>query len=283
MEIIINAVKRFFERYPTATTLGSLTTPADLGGLPTRAKNAIPEWYRELLLQFPIANLPLGIPNDFGQPLLQGRSKEQLPLMEITFNSVDKIQELSGSIFPNYLLRRKKIIGIAEDQGSTGEQIFIDTESEDPSPMLIFHDMGESVRDLIRNGEKITEKFSDLFTLGKLRNDRIQLTSENQRDAIILIERFFRLIDDELTTMGMTLTQKLTNSEQLTKSIERRNNAIKDGDYIRGLLSMEYGLEDSGYPLTRDHVDKLKELYKVCNLHIPELVYLEERVSNSGG
>src|SRR6188768_3753982 len=122
---ISNSVRGFFDRYPYAATLGRLTNQTEIEGLPKEMKDAIPEWYKNLLLEFPIANLPLGIPNDFGQSLLKNKSFESLPLMGIIFHSVDKISELTNSRFPYNLLLRKQFIGIAEDQDSTGEGIFI--------------------------------------------------------------------------------------------------------------------------------------------------------------
>ncbi len=283
MEKIVNAVQGFFERYPFAGTLGKVTSSVEIEGLPRKTKNAIPDWYKELLFQFPIANLPLGIPNDFGQAFLKSRPIEQLPLMEITFHSIDKIVKISESIFPNNLLFKKKIISVAEDQGSTGEGIFIDTRQEDPPVMLIFHDMGESIKDLIRKGERLADRFSDLFISGKLTNDKIKLTSENQKPAKKLIESFFNEIDDKLKTSEQKLINDLSKPRQLFESIKQRDIAIKDGDYILGLLKLEYGLYDSGYPLTKNQLDKLIDIYMTCNLHVPELVFFEERISNYGG
>jgi hypothetical protein len=283
MERIISEVQKFFERYPSARDFGKLTTPEEIEALPIQIRTTIPTWYKELLLQFPIANLPLGIPNDFGQPLLKGRSLEQLPLMEITFYSTDKIIEMSDSVFPNYLLFKKKIIGIAEDQGSTGQGIFIDSKYDNPPVTLIFHDMGESVKELIKNGTRLADNFSDIFRLGRLTNDKIKLTNQNRIEAIELITNFFDRVDSEAKENEETLRSQLAEFSHFTHGIRLRDSELKNGEYIAALLRFEWGLYDSGYPLRRKHLDDLIRIYKACGLHIPELVFIEERVGNYGG
>ena len=283
MERIINEVQRFFERYPSARDFGKLTTPEEIEILPKQIGKAMPNWYKEMLLQFPIAELPLGIPNDFGQPLLKGRSLDQLPLMEITFYSVDEIVEMSESVFPNYLLFKKKIIGIAEDQGSTGEGIFIDSKGNNPPVTLIFHDMGESLKELIKNGIKLADNFSDLFRLGKLTNDKIKLTNQNRKEASNLIISFFDRVDREAKENEERLKNRLTEFSRFTDGMILRDSELKNEEYVAALLRFEWGLYDSGYPLTRQHLDDLINIYRVCGLHVPELIFIEERVGNYGG
>jgi hypothetical protein len=282
METIINEVRGFFERYPSAKTLGKMTTQQEIQALPQKIKITIPNWYQELLLQFPIANLPLGIPNDFGQPLLKGRPIEQLPLMEITFYSIDQIVEMSNTIFPNYLLFKKKVIGIAEDQGSTGEGIFIDSKVDNPLVTMVFHDMGESLKELIQNGDRLVDKFSDLFAFGKLTNDKIKLTDQNRKVAIDLITNFFKLFDQEIEQNKSRLAIELPEFSRLTEGVEQRDIEVKNNEYIAALLRFEWGLYDSGYPLTKKHLDNLTGIYEKCGLHTPELSFIEERVDNYG-
>jgi hypothetical protein len=283
MERIINEIQRFFERYPSARNFGKLTTPDEIEALPKQIRRAIPTWYKDILLQFPIAHLPLGIPNDFGQPLLKGKSLDQLPLMEITFYSVDEIVEMSDSIFPNYLLFKKKIIGIAEDQGSTGEGIYIDSKENNPPVTMIFHDMGESLKELIENGIKLADNFSDLFRLGKLTNDKIKLTNQNRNEAINLMTSFFDWVDSEAKENEERLKNQLTEFSRFTDGMRLRDRELKNKEYVAALLKFEWGLYDSGYPLTRRHLDDLIKIYTVCDLHIPELVFIEERVGNYRG
>jgi hypothetical protein len=283
MDTIANEVQGFFERYPSARNLGKITTLAEIEALPENVRSAIPGWYKELLLQFPIARLPLGIPNDFGQPLFKGRAPEKLPLMEITFYSVDEIVRMSDTIFPNYLLfRKKKIIGIGEDQGSTGEGIFIDSNQANPPVTMVFHDMGESVNALLKNGERLVDKFSDLFKFGKLRNDKIKLTGQNRKVAIDMITLFFKWVDEEIAQNKNKLAKELPEFNRLTEGMEQRDIEVKNDEYVSALLRFEWGLEDSGYPLTKKHLENLVALYTTCGLHIPELAFIEEKVGNSG-
>jgi len=283
MDRIKNEVQQFFERYPSARDFGKLTTPEEIEALPKQIRTAIPTWYKDLLLQFPIANLPLGIPNDFGHALLKGRPLEQLPLMEITFYSIGEIVEMSDTIFPNYLLFKKKIIGIAEDQGSTGEGIFIDTKDNNPPVTMIFHDMGESLKELLKNGIRLVDNFSDLFRFGRLTNDKIKLTNQNRMEAINLITSFFNLVDSEAKDNEERLKNQLTEFSRFIDGMRLRDSELKNEEYVAALLRFEWGLYDSGYPLTRKHLDDLIKIYKACGLHIPELVFIEERVGNYGG
>lgn len=202
--------------------------------------------------------------------------------MEINFHSVDKISELTDSTFPFNLLFRKHFIGIAEDQNNTGEGIFINAKQDNPNILMIFHDMGESSKELIGNAEQLTNSFTDLFDFGKLPNNKIRLTADNKQTAQNLIADFFSIIDEEITKGGEELMRNLEDPKRLSDSIEQRENEKNHGNYIGATLMMEYGLFDSGYPLNMNHLNRLVEIYKLCGLHLPELIYIEDRVSNYG-
>lgn len=283
METIKNAVQDFFDRYPQALTLGKKTTLDEFDALPKKIKRAIPIWYKELLLQFPIANLPLGIPNDFGQKLLQGRSAAQLPLMEIIFYSVQEIGTNPNSFFPHSLLFKKKIIGIAEDKGNTGEGIFIDGRQENPPVFMIFHDMGDSIKELMHYGERLLDHFSDLFTFGKIANKRIRLNDKNREPGRKLILEFFEFVDAEIQLKETLTKNDLPLQRRLVEGLTMRNITIEKGEYIMALLHCEWGLCDSGFPLTKKYLDFLTRIYEICGLHIPELTYVEELVRTSEG
>lgn len=277
MDVIVKAVGDFFNRYPTARTWGNVTSENDIEALPTKVKKAIPGWYIDLLFEFPIANLPLGIPSDFGQPGLVGRSIDKLPLMELTFFPIGKIAADFDSVFPDYFLK-KEFIGIAQDSGSTGEKIFMDTKSANPSVMLVFHDMGESMQELLQNGIKIADRFSDLFVWGKLTNDRIVLTDNNREVVVNLIAEFFSLIDAEIKSDSGAVRMALPDVGRLEESLKQRDHYMNQGAYISALLKFQYGLYDSGYPVTKKHLDHLIRIYEAAGLHLPELVYFEERI-----
>lgn len=61
-----------------------------------------------------------------------------------------------------------------------------------------------------------------------------------------------------------------------------RDKELKNEEYFAALLRFEWGLYDSVCPLTRKHLDDLVKIYKACDLPIPELVFIEERVGNNG-
>jgi hypothetical protein len=77
-------------------------------------------------------------------------------------------------------------------------------------------------------------------------------------------------------------SRETTAFSRLTEAIRLRDSELKNEEYVAAQLKFEWGLYDSGYPLTRKHLDDLVEIYKACGLHLPELVFMEERLGNYG-
>jgi hypothetical protein len=111
----------------------------------------------------------VGIPNDFGDEELIGRPLEELPLMGLTFISVERIRYCSLNLLPDYELIRMNHIRIAEDKFGTQEGIYIDSKEDNPAVKLVFHDFGESGRDVLREAEILLKSFTDIFKYGRKR------------------------------------------------------------------------------------------------------------------
>lgn len=271
---ISDSVLDFFVRFPYAAELGRVTDKSEFDKLPKNILDAIPNWYKDLLTTYPIANLEIAIPNDFGQAFLMSKPFDQLPLFEFRFLPVDKIVTHSTSIFPGFTLFRRKFITIAEDHNSTGEGIFIDTRKADPIPYLIFFHAGASQEDLLNDAEALTESFSSLFEYGQLHNEKIRLNEANKLEAERLIKSFFSLLDFEIAARIRDNYDK----EMLKRRIEQGDKELAKGNIIKAFLVMQYGLYDSNYPVDRPLLEHMQAIYKVCELYLPDLVYFEERL-----
>ncbi len=273
---ISDSVLDFFARFPYASELGGITQKSEFDRLPKNIADAIPTWYKDLLATYPIANLEIAIPNDFGQAFLMSRPFDQLPLFEFRFFSVDKIVTHSTSFFPGFALFSKKFITIAEDHNSTGEGIFIDVRKIDPIPYLIFHEAGDSPGELLRDAEVLIDSFSSLFRYGRLHNDKIRLNESNRIEAEHLIKSLFSFLDSEIAAR---LTDDF-DTEMLNNRLRQKDKELANGNLIKAFLLMQHGLYDSNYPVDRRLLAQMENIYKTCGLYLPELVYFEERVGN---
>ena len=124
MEKINQFVEQFFVDFPEAKEDGRTTDPAEFKQLPGRIRKRIPDWYQNLLINYPIAGVEMGIPNDFGQEGLIGKPIEKLPLMEITMNDISEVGHYGTELFPGFELIKDKYICFAKDEFSTGEGVF---------------------------------------------------------------------------------------------------------------------------------------------------------------
>jgi hypothetical protein len=77
-----------------------------------------------LLTKFPIAGLPLGVPHDLGRPMLRRLPAQQLPLFEITFFSLEQIEEVSESMFQSAVFIFHDLGGSAKDHLEKLKEIY---------------------------------------------------------------------------------------------------------------------------------------------------------------
>jgi hypothetical protein len=158
----------FIARNPDIKETGQITTLGDFNNLPSKVRDKIPSWFKELLLNFPIANAEIGIPNDYGQEELKMLKQEDQPSLVLTFLNVQQIASEALNTFPAYQLIEDGFLCVARDEMTTQEGVFIDVTMDDPKLHLVFHDMGESNTDLIRSSEVLLPNFSDVFILGRI-------------------------------------------------------------------------------------------------------------------
>lgn len=282
MSTIHNAVSDFFNRYPYAAEMGRLTTASELDSLSKPLQKVLPKWYQDLLLEFPLVGLEVGIPNHFGQEELQAKNFHDLPLFPIRILSANELATHSLEMHPGILLFKRylpfteKYLPFAIDESSTGDPIFISTSHSNPAPKLVMHDMGNTARQLLKHAETLTSSFSDFFLYARLVNSRIRLNDSNRIEAIKRIRDFFTFADADIAA---TPPGKF-NISAIANYIRRRDEAWTAEDYLRSLNIMEQGLYDSNFPVTDQYMIKLRGLYELCGLHLPELCFLEDRLAD---
>ena len=163
-------VDKYFGDNPEARDKGRITEKTEFENINTKVLKNIPDWYRDILMSYPLVNQEIGIPNDFGQEEYIGKPFGELPLMGLTFISVKEIEYHALQIFPDCELLDIGCIRIAEDKFSTQEGVFINSREENPSVYLLMHDFGDSGKEVLKNSIKLLDKFSDIFYYGRVRD-----------------------------------------------------------------------------------------------------------------
>ncbi|MFY0602054.1 MAG: hypothetical protein JXR03_20435 [Cyclobacteriaceae bacterium] len=168
-DLLYQTIDQFYVANPEAYQLGRLTTTEEIKSISWKVKRRITKWYLELLSKYPLVDLEIGIPNDHGDETLIGKPVEELPLTGITFISTAEIERHALNIFPDYELLRMKIIRIAEDKFVTQEGVFMNGKQDNPELRLVFHDFGETGKEVYSEAETLMNSFTDMFKYAKLR------------------------------------------------------------------------------------------------------------------
>lgn len=167
-------LKYLIEKYlidnPTSKDEGQATHADEFEKINKKVSNSIPTWYRDALINYPLVGLEVGIPNDFGDEELIGKPLNELPLMGLTFIPVERIEYCSLNLFPDHELIDLGHIRIAEDKFGTQEGIYINVKEENPSIKLVFHDFGETGKEVLKHAEILLDNFTDIFRYGRKRN-----------------------------------------------------------------------------------------------------------------
>ena len=138
MSKIENSVKELFNRFPEAAEEGVRLDNEDFEEMSWSTRLLLPRWYKSLLKAYPISEMNLGIPFDFGQTKLQSRPMEKLPLLDITFNSPDEIEDYSREAEPGNTLFKAGYICFARDESSSGDELFFNALRKDPTILVAY-------------------------------------------------------------------------------------------------------------------------------------------------
>jgi hypothetical protein len=163
-------IEKYFTDNAMSFRSGRLTDKIEFEKINRKILKKIPEWYKEILMKYPLVNLEIGVPNDFGDEELKGKPFKELPLMGLTFISAKEIENYALNHFPDYELIALDYIRIAEDKFGTQQGVYINSRENDPSVRLIFHDFGETGKEVLKESELLLEKFTDIFRYGRRRN-----------------------------------------------------------------------------------------------------------------
>ncbi|WP_405371267.1 hypothetical protein [Nonlabens sp. Asnod2-A12] len=158
-------IEQFFKNYPEMTGIGVKSEQNIFQNLKRKIENKIPNWYKELLIEYPIADLKIGIPFNYGWESLKNKSQSELPFMNTVFNSFENIEFIATEEFPGFELIKENHICIAEDTNKDGDGYYINTKEQNPRVIYIYHDCGKNASELIKNGQIISESFSDFVKL----------------------------------------------------------------------------------------------------------------------
>ena len=270
---IDHIVEEYFRNYPESKGVGRVVAPGELEELSRKLRKRIPKWYRELLCKYPIAGIELAIPNDFGQKELIGKPAEKLPLMEIVFNEPSEIEEYGTQLFPGFQLIKSRYICFARDEFSTGEGIFFNGNETNPSTHLVFHDTGESNKELIQNSTVLTENFTDLFRFGKVSNSSRQLLEKDMGDAMKAVGYANNEISRFLHDCSSSLNEESLQKEK--KLIENGISLLNEQNPIKSIQATTDTLHEFELSIPAKLYQLLIEAYNSCGLHIGELCYIE--------
>ncbi len=161
--VLIESVKRFFDKYPECLIRGKVTTEEEIGAIPKRLREKIPQWYIDILTTYPIADLEIWLPNDHGQEALKGKPYDSLPTMSMTFLNAQEFAFYSAEVFPMFKLIKNGYICIGEDRRTTSEGIYISIDNINPKVLMIYHDDGPEIKTMLSNAETLFLNFTDMI------------------------------------------------------------------------------------------------------------------------
>ena len=158
-------IEKLFKNYPELINKGVKSEQNIFQKFQRRILNKIPNWYNNFLNEYPISDLKIGIPFNYGWDTLKGKKQNELPFMNTKFNRIEDIEFTAKEEFPGFELIKANYICIAPNDDNDGDGFYINTVEKNPSVIYIYHDSGENASELIENGQIISKSFSDFLTI----------------------------------------------------------------------------------------------------------------------
>lgn len=263
-------ITQYLAKNPSMASKGRRTEKSAFDALPKPIRKRIPLWYQELMVEFPLAGLPIGIPDDFGQEQWIGRPIHQLPLMNTAFLSLDEMVEEMEEAFPGVVLKRKGWIPFSRDVESTFQPIFLDASATNPPVRLFFHDMGENYKELLANSSLMVLQFCAIFEWGKIPNKYIRLTDHNREKVAHLIRTFISQLDQLLTTLQQSGHEDGRFLEQLASALKGQDQMLMDGEYLKAFINVEWVLGETSPEIRKPFIESIRDIYVESGYHIPD-------------
>jgi len=163
---IINKTEDLFNSYPELNT-GVQSTMSDYKNLKWNVRRKISKWYIQLLTEYPLSGLNVGIPFNYGWESLKNKKVNELPLLNTKLNSFDDIEFDATEAFPGFELIKKGLICIAPDENSSGDGFYIKAKEKNPKVFYIYHDCGTNTKELIRHSQLIANSFTEFLGIIK--------------------------------------------------------------------------------------------------------------------
>ncbi|WP_299247520.1 hypothetical protein [uncultured Aquimarina sp.] len=163
---ITNKANRLFKYYPELNT-GKRASMSEYKNLKWNTRRKIPKWFRQLMIDFPLTDLNIGIPFNYGWESLKNKKINELPLLNTKFNSFDDMAFEATETFPGLELIKKGFICIAPDENSSGDGFYIKVKEKNPKVVYVYHDCGSNSKELISNSQLIAASFTEFLDIIK--------------------------------------------------------------------------------------------------------------------
>lgn len=177
---IIENTEKLFKNYPELTTIGFKAKQSIFQKLKRSLQNKIPNWYNQFLTEYPITELKIGIPFNYGWDSLKGKKQSELPFMSTKFNGLEDIEYIANHEFPGFELIKANYICIAPNENNDGDGFYINATEKNPSVIYIYHDCGKNASELIQHGQIISKSFSEFLSIIRPSEYADQWLDENE-------------------------------------------------------------------------------------------------------
>lgn len=162
---IENSVKSLLDKYPEL--IKSIFQESLFKQLIRKYLNKIPDWYTDIFKRYPIQEIEISIPFDYGWDSLKSKSRTDLPPLNTYLNSIDEIINISKNEYPAIEMKKLGFLCIAHDDNASGDGFYINTDKINSEVIYIYHDSGNTADQLIKNGLVISNSLSDFIKLLK--------------------------------------------------------------------------------------------------------------------
>lgn len=172
-----STLSSFFEKFPELYNSSNISGTNNLNWI---FKLKLPKWLKEIYKEFPLDDLEISIPFDYGWEELKGLEQNEFPRMNTSFNTLEEIQSNVKDVWPFYEMYKKKYICICYNESNDGDGFFINLKEKDPKVIYVYHDCGEDVNELISNSISISDTFSEFVELLQPHQDPEEWLRKNE-------------------------------------------------------------------------------------------------------
>lgn len=152
--LLLTNLQSFLSREHEIKFPGAKERQEDYDTLAEELKSLLPDWFQELLLNYPLTGLVIDI---------NGNTEDEL---SIEFAGFENVQDEFYDLYPGCAIGRLGYLCIGEDPTGSGDPYFINIKDGDNPPVYqVYHDAGDVGEEIIEHGcVKIANKLSDLFS-----------------------------------------------------------------------------------------------------------------------